>query len=74
MTTPVVPIRSDVDARVSVRVVDPARIDLLLRLPAPVRHRHRVEQGVLARYLDATRKSSQSTVPSTPDAPVSDRR
>lgn len=47
---------STVDPRVSVRVVDPARTDLLLRLPAPVRQRHRVEQAVLARYLDATRR------------------
>lgn len=44
---------STVDPRVSLRLVDPGRIDLLLRFPAPVRLRNRVEQNVLRGYLEA---------------------
>lgn len=51
---------STVDPRVSVRLVDPARTDLLLRFPAPVRLRNRVEQGVLHRYLEAVRPAPEA--------------
>lgn len=43
---------STVDARVSLRLADPARIDLLVRFPAPVAQRNRVEQSILRRYLE----------------------
>jgi len=44
---------STADPRVSVRLVDPERVDLVVRFPAPVHHRNRVEQEVLRGYLDA---------------------
>jgi len=44
---------STVDPRVSVHLVDPLRTDLLVRFPAPIRLRNRVEQSVLHRYLGA---------------------
>ena len=49
---------STVDPRVSVRLVDPERVDLLVRFPAPVRHRNRVEQEILRGYLAALSKES----------------
>jgi len=47
---------STVDPRVSVRLVDPTRTELLVRFPAPVRLRNRVEQSVLHRYLGAVER------------------
>jgi len=48
---------STVDPRVSVHLVDPVRTDLLVRFPAPVRLRNRVEQSLLHRYLQAVGRS-----------------
>lgn len=44
---------SGVDPRVSLRLVDAKRLDLLVRFPAPERQRARVEQDLLRRYLAA---------------------
>ena len=46
------------DPRVSVRVPEPKRIDLLLRVPVPARRKGRVEQAILRRFLDANTLAS----------------
>jgi len=40
-----------IDPRVILAVPSPGQIDLIARVPAPARHRGRVEQAVLRRYL-----------------------
>ena len=52
---------STVDPRVSVHLVEPDRIDLHVRFPAPVLHRTRVEQEILRGYLDALEKKERPT-------------
>jgi small-conductance mechanosensitive channel len=44
---------STADPRVSIHLVDPERINLIVRFPAPVHQRNRVEQEILRSYLDA---------------------
>lgn len=46
------------EPRVSVRVPEPGRIDLLLRVPVPARRKGRVEQAILRRFLDATARDA----------------
>lgn len=41
-----------VDPKVSLRVPEPGRLDLLLRFPAPTSTRGRVEQAILRRFFD----------------------
>jgi small-conductance mechanosensitive channel len=42
-----------VDPRVLLRLGDPARIELLVRVPVPARRKGRVEQAILRRFLQA---------------------
>lgn len=42
---------TQIEPRVSVRMTDPARVDLLLRIPVPSRRKGRVEQAILHRFL-----------------------
>jgi len=53
----------NVDPRVTVRLTDPTRIELLMRVPAPSRRKGRIEQAILRRYLD--RAEHIHTPPST---------
>ena len=47
-----------VEPRVTLRVPEPGRLDLLLRLPVPARRRARIEQLVLRRALPAIREAT----------------
>lgn len=42
-----------VEPRVSLEIAEPGKINLLLRVPSPVRRKGRVEQAILRRFLDA---------------------
>jgi small-conductance mechanosensitive channel len=44
-----------VDPRILVRLPDPAKIELLLRVPVPARQKGRIEQAIVRRFLEATR-------------------
>jgi len=41
------------EPRVSLRLADPARVDLLVRIPVPARQKARVEQEIVRRFLGA---------------------
>jgi len=43
-----------VDPRVSIRLNDPTRIELLVRVPVPARRKGRIEQAILRRFLLAS--------------------
>jgi small-conductance mechanosensitive channel len=43
-----------VDPRVSIRLNDPTRIELLVRVPVPARRKGRIEQAILRRFLAAS--------------------
>lgn len=47
-----------VEPRVTVRVPEPGKLDLIVRLPAPARRRGRIEQMVLRRALPAIRAAA----------------
>jgi small-conductance mechanosensitive channel len=47
------------DPRVTIQLIEPGRVDLVLRYPAPDRGRSRVEQAILRRYLRAMCGPSQ---------------
>jgi small-conductance mechanosensitive channel len=47
------------DPRVTIQLIEPGRVDLILRYPAPDRGRSRVEQAILRRYLRAMCGPSQ---------------
>lgn len=47
-----------VEPRVTLRIPEPSRLDLIVRMPVPVRRRSRIEQMVLRRALPAIQLSS----------------
>lgn len=49
-----------VKPRVSIQIPDPARVNLLLRIPTPAHRTSRLEQVILRRFLQAFRGSSRT--------------
>jgi small-conductance mechanosensitive channel len=47
-----------VEPRVSIRKVEPGRIDLIVRIPSPARRKGRVEQAIIRRFLRAMSKEA----------------
>jgi small-conductance mechanosensitive channel len=60
----------NVDPRVTLRLGDPTRIELLVRIPVPHGQRGRLEQAILRRFLESTRPAPKEPVPAPPPPEV----
>jgi hypothetical protein len=58
-----------VEPRITIRLPEPDRIDLVVRIPAPIRKRGRLEQAILNRYFNATgpELSPNTLMPRSPE-------
>lgn len=55
----------NVDPRVHLRLEDPNRVELVVRIAVPVRRKGRVEQAILRKFLEATSLSPPAAAPTT---------
>jgi small-conductance mechanosensitive channel len=61
-----------VDPRVSLRVPEPERIEMSVRVPVPARRKGQIEQAILRRYLDLDPPRDPSARQATADTPQAD--
>jgi small-conductance mechanosensitive channel len=59
-----------VDPRVSIRIAEPERIDLSVRIPVPARRKGQIEQAIVRRYLELNPPDAGTSAPSTTPAAV----